>query len=90
MSCLALWMGSESPSAWDDFVATGSREGLSKCRQLIESAYECKVESIGPAPDQDKELRVLGRMISYTPEGSRYEPDPRHVEAVLRDRTRGE
>ena len=69
----------------DDFVATGPKAGLSKFRKLLEAHCECKVESIGPGPDDAKELRVRGRMICFTKEGLRYEPDPRHVEAVVRD-----
>ena len=67
----------------DDFVAIGPNEGLEKFRGMMEASYECKVESVGPGPEEQKELRVLGRIISYTEDGLRYEADPRHAEAVV-------
>ena len=60
----------------DDFVAVGPRAGLKKCRELMENTYECKVQETGTEKDQERELRFLGRMISYVSSGIRYEPDP--------------
>ena len=69
----------------DDFAAIGPRAGLQKFKDLMQKAYECKVEAIGPNEGDQKGLRVLGRMINYTEHGLRYEPDPRHAEAVIKD-----
>ena len=69
----------------DDFVAVGPRKGLDRYQKLMEETYETKVERIGPGPNDEHELRILGRMISYQQNGIHYEPDPRHVEAVIRD-----
>ena len=60
----------------DDFAAIGPRAGLQKFRDLVQKAYECKVEAIGPNEGFQKGLRVLGRMINYIEHGLRYEPDP--------------
>ena len=48
-----------------DFVAVGPRNGLEKARSHMEATYESKVERVGPHKDELKELRVLGRMISF-------------------------
>ena len=58
---------------------------MKKYQDLMESVYECKVDEIGSDKDQEKKLRVLGQMISYVEAGLRYEPDPRHVEAVIKE-----
>ena len=50
----------------------------------MRKAYECTVDEAGPAADQAKDLRVLGRVISFHPSGLRYEPDQRHAEGLVR------
>lgn len=69
----------------DDFVAVGPMDGLNNFKDVMTSSYECKSDLIGMGVHDDKELRVLGRMISLREFGVTYEPDIRHVEAVLRD-----
>ena len=69
----------------DDFVAVGPMDGLNNFKDVMTSSYKCKSDLIGMGVHDDKELRVLGRMISLREFGVTYEPDIRHVEAVLRD-----
>ena len=49
----------------------------------MKGAYECTVQEIGPGPNDQKELRVLGRRISFKNWGIQYEADPRHAEAIV-------
>ena len=39
---------------------------------------------IGPHADVAKEIKVLGRVISYHPWGIQYEADPNHLEIALK------
>ena len=44
-----------------------------------------KAQIIGAGHAEDKEIRVLNRVISLTDKGYRLEVDPRHAEHVMRD-----
>jgi len=48
------------------------------------AAHEVKISVAVTGPNDDKEFRLLGRVLSYTPDGLFLEGDPRHHEAVLR------
>ena len=58
-------------------------------RQYLEQTpraqYEIQVDFAGPCKDDPKELKVLGRIITYTATGITYEPDPGHMEAVVHE-----
>ena len=45
---------------------------------VMRAAYEVKISETGPGPNDDKELRLLGRVLSYTPNGLLLEGNPRH------------
>ena len=47
--------------------------------------YEIKIKWLGPHKHHDKEIRVLNRIIPWTPQGIEYEADPRHVEVMLEE-----
>ena len=60
----------EDPRSGEEGVcAEFVQAGLNRFRMLLEAHDECKVESIGPGPDDAKELRVLGRMVRFTKGG---------------------
>ena len=47
----------------------------------------CKVKfrgGLGPANSNDKSVRILSRIITWTEEGIRYEADQRHAEIIIR------
>ncbi len=48
----------------DEFFAVGPMNGLQKFKELMKSNYECKVDCIGARVQDEKELRVLVRVIS--------------------------
>ena len=68
----------------DDFVGAGPLEGIRKFQAAMRKAYECSVEEAGMNAGQPKELRVLGRVISFYSGGLRYEADQRHAEALAK------
>ena len=70
----------------DDFTATGSKRELDWFEQMLKSHYELTVGGrLGPGPRDDKEARVLNRVIRWTPDGLEYEADPRQVERLLEE-----
>eukprot|EP00969_Alexandrium_andersonii_P196312 8672874-Alexandrium_andersonii.AAC.1 len=49
-------------------------------------AFLCKVEGrLGGDPGDLEEVRLLSRIIRWTPSGLRYEADPRHAEQLVRE-----
>ena len=58
----------------DDFTTTGSKPNLDWFEAQLESSYELrKGGRIGPGPQDDKEGRVLNRIIRWTATGIEYE-----------------
>eukprot|EP00975_Prorocentrum_lima_P029895 6271851-Prorocentrum_lima.AAC.1 len=48
--------------------------------------FMCKVEGrLGGSRGDLQEVKLLNRIIRWTPEGLLYEADPRHAEQLLRD-----
>ena len=69
----------------DDFTASGSDLDLAWLRAQFEKRFEVKVQILGPGPKQEREVRVLNRVIRWTDCGLEFEPDQRHAEMVVRD-----
>ena len=60
----------------DDFVVVARQEGRDHIESTLRAAYEIKVDVAGPDPEDQKELKILGRIITFTPQGIQYEADP--------------
>ena len=69
----------------DDFVGVGSAAGVQKLNDILKKAYKVKTQIMGMADGEDKELRVLNRIIRLDSNGYKLEADPRHSEHVIRD-----
>ena len=67
----------------DDFTSTGTEKALAWLDCEFKKVFEGKSEVLGPDIQQQKEIRVLNRILSWTPEGVVYEADPRHAERVV-------
>eukprot|EP00969_Alexandrium_andersonii_P233792 10323213-Alexandrium_andersonii.AAC.1 len=53
--------------------------------------FLCKVEGrLGGGPSDLQEVKLLNRIIRWTPGGLLYEADPRHAEQLLRDMLKSE
>ena len=52
-------------------------------KRLEEKILLKRLGMVGPDSGDSKELKVLNRIIRYTPEGIRYEADPRHAEILI-------
>ena len=69
-----------------DFTATGPKDQLDWFEGKLKENYGLTVGGrLGPGPKDDKEARVLNRIIRWTDRGLEYEADPRQVEKLLEE-----
>ena len=69
----------------DDFTALGTDASLVKFEQGMQAAFEVKLKGkLGPEKGDEKEMRILNRILRITDKGVAYEADPRHVEILVR------
>jgi hypothetical protein len=69
----------------DDFVLSGAAAALDEVKRGMHERFLLKeLGRLGNAPGELKELRVLNRIIRWTPGGFKYEADPRHGEILVR------
>ena len=70
----------------DDFTILEAEEQLDWFRERMKDRYTLKVRGrLGPEVHDEKEIRILNRVIQWTEEGIWYEPDPRHAEIIFKD-----
>ena len=63
----------------DDFTMCGLEEDLMWVKDLMSGWFEIKLRGVlGPDPEDDKEIVILGRTVKWTSGGIEYEADPRH------------
>ena len=68
----------------DDFTTGGAKPDLDWFELELEAKYELrKGGRIGPGDDDDKEGRILNRIVRWTAEGLEYEADPRQIERLV-------
>ena len=68
----------------DDFTVLGGRKGLDWFRERIQEKFPVKFRGrLGPTDKDDKEIRILNRIITWTDEGILYEADQRHAEIII-------
>ena len=69
----------------DDFTILGYEEDLNWLRSQMSARWECKFRGrLGPAPEDDKSIRVLNRIFEWCEDGIRIEPDQRHAEIITK------
>ena len=70
----------------DDLTTEGPKDQLDWFVGELRKKYELKEGArLGPGPSDDKEARILNRLVRWTPEGIEYEADPRQAERTVRD-----
>ena len=53
----------------------------------MQEAFDVNLKGrLGTEIGDCKQMRVLNRIVTVTDEGLEYEPDPRHIELLMRDR----
>ena len=68
----------------DDFLSTGTGPDLEWFRAILERSFKIKTNVIGPGQEDDKELKILNRVVRFTGEGVEYEGDIRHAEIIVK------
>ena len=68
----------------DDFVGIGKPGELSKLREVLENKYKLKVETLSGEKGDVQEVRILNKIVHWTPSGLELEADPRHAELAVK------
>jgi hypothetical protein len=67
----------------DDFTFLGSDDDLDEIEALLKSWFDLKVRGrLGPDDSDDKEIVILGRTLTWTPEGIWIRADDKHSLAI--------
>jgi len=77
--------GSEMSGAvhGDDFTFLGYPEDLDELEKHLKSWFDLKVRGrLGPDPEDDKDITILGRHLNWGPEGITIAADIKHAEAI--------
>ena len=69
----------------DDFFCVAERPRLDWLIKKIKTAYEMKSQILGPGKDEDRQVKILNRIITWERDEITYEPDPRHAEMMVKD-----
>ena len=64
-------------------MSSGRQEDLKWLRDRLESRFEVRTKVIGSGEFEEKEGKVLNRVIRVGKEGWEYEPDQRHAELIV-------
>ena len=67
----------------DDFFVVARGAGRQYFEKIIRAAYEVKISISGPSAEDEKELRVLGRVLTFLPDCVTLEAGPRLHESVI-------
>ena len=60
----------------DDIVMVGRRKWLEEAHRAMTKKYDVKTKWIGPGKVDGRSGQVLGRVVTYSNEGIKYEADP--------------
>ena len=70
----------------DDFIVLGEEVQLRWFAQSFGKCFEIKVRGIlGPDNRDEKEIRILNRIVRWTQDGIEYEADQRHAEIIIKE-----
>jgi hypothetical protein len=70
----------------DDLTCTGIDEHLDWFEKEVKNHFEVKVRGrLGGGAENDKEMRILNRVVRWTPDGLTWEADQRHAEILIRE-----
>ena len=67
----------------DDFITVGNRKNVGWFKNKLEGRFEIKTKIIEQGEGEDREARVLNRIIRVIPECWEYEPDQRHADILI-------
>ena len=73
----------------DDFTSCGPQSAIEWFKAKISERYESKHDILGPGATHQKSIRVLNRVLTWTPDGIQYEADQRHAELIVQQQNLG-
>ncbi len=68
----------------DDFLSAGAPDQLTWLDECLKQRFEIKTARIGEE-EEEKDMRILNRIVRVTEDGIEYEPDPRHAELIVEE-----
>ena len=75
----------------DDFTILADQKVIEWFVEGLRKRFELKLKGIiGPGKEDQKEMRVLNRVVTWDEHGLRYEADQRHVEILVNQLGLGE
>ena len=70
----------------DDITVLAGQGGVGWVKEHLMSRYNIKLSAaLGPGRNDDKSVRILNRIVTWTDEGLEYEADQRHAELIVRE-----
>ena len=67
----------------DDFVTSGQRRECDWFKKQLETRFSIKTKIVGLRDDEEKEERILNRVIRVTSQGWEMEADQRHADIIV-------
>ena len=67
----------------DDFLVVAGKKALNWLKQKMCKTFEAKVGILGPDADEEKQVKILNRILTWAKDGILYEADQRHAEMVV-------
>ena len=67
----------------DDFGAVGNRAGIKWFKGKLGERFGIKTTTVGMGPEEEREGRMLNRIVAVSKEGWSYEADQRHAELIV-------
>ena len=83
MHIFAKVQGIEDPSPWGDFVTSGQRRECDWFKKQLETRFSIKTKIVGLRDDEEKEERILNRVIRVTSQVWEMEADQRHADILV-------
>ena len=72
----------------DDYFSTGRMGDLEWLKGELEKKFSLKSTIVGWRDGDEKELRILNRIVRCEEDGVAYEPDLRHAEIIVKELVR--
>lgn len=69
----------------DDYCSVGQREDIEWSREHLDRRFTLKTTIVGDGAKEEKEARVLNRVIRFTEQGWEFEADQRHAEIIAKE-----
>ena len=65
-------------------ISTGSRQDAKWLKERLKERFEIKTKIVGLGEGEEREERVLNRILRVGEQGWEYEPDQRHAELIIK------